>query len=166
MYQVADHLRARRFGFWHHGIFIGSNRVVHFTNVRGGKGDATIRIGTLAEFAAGGRVEVVAYPACSPPNEVLQRARVRLGESGYDLFQNNCEHFARWCKTGVHESQQVKTAGAAAAVFVAAAGAGVAAAWLVGEAGTPGCKATRRDGSKCPNRALSGNRGFCGVHRR
>jgi hypothetical protein len=31
----------------------------------------------------------------------------RLGESGYNLFGNNCEHFATWCKTGQWESQQV-----------------------------------------------------------
>ncbi len=41
------------------------------------------------------------------PEETVQRARSRLGQTGYDLVKNNCEHFAIWCKTGIHESHQV-----------------------------------------------------------
>lgn len=32
------------------------------------------------------------------PKETLARARSRIGESNYNLFSNNCEHFALWCK--------------------------------------------------------------------
>ena len=41
------------------------------------------------------------------PEETVQRARSRLGETAYNLALNNCEHFAVWCKTGVSESAQV-----------------------------------------------------------
>lgn len=41
------------------------------------------------------------------PEETVQRARSRLGETEYNLALNNCEHFAIWCKTGVSESTQV-----------------------------------------------------------
>lgn len=41
------------------------------------------------------------------PEETVDRAKRRLGESKYSLPFNNCEHFAVWCKTGVKESQQV-----------------------------------------------------------
>ncbi len=41
------------------------------------------------------------------PEETVARARSRLGEEKYALPFNNCEHFAIWCKTGVHESHQV-----------------------------------------------------------
>ena len=40
-------------------------------------------------------------------DETIRRARSRLGEEAYNLFENNCEHFAIWCKTGVSESYQV-----------------------------------------------------------
>lgn len=40
--------------------------------------------------------------------ETIQRARARVGENSYNLVGNNCEHFAIWCKTGVHESHQVR----------------------------------------------------------
>lgn len=41
------------------------------------------------------------------PEETVARARSRIGEEKYNLAINNCEHFAIWCKTGVHESHQV-----------------------------------------------------------
>lgn len=41
------------------------------------------------------------------PEETVARARSRIGEEKYNLAANNCEHFAIWCKTGVHESHQV-----------------------------------------------------------
>ena len=31
----------------------------------------------------------------------------RIGEQRYNLLYNNCEHFATWCKTGRHRSEQV-----------------------------------------------------------
>jgi hypothetical protein len=40
--------------------------------------------------------------------ETVKRAFSRLGEKKYDLVNNNCEHFAMWCKTGVSVSYQVK----------------------------------------------------------
>ncbi|CAJ1450859.1 unnamed protein product [Effrenium voratum] len=38
------------------------------------------------------------------PDEVLQRALSRVGESGYNLIWKNCEHFTEWCMTGQHRS--------------------------------------------------------------
>ena len=36
------------------------------------------------------------------------RNNIGLSESWrYDLLENNCEHFALWCKTGISESRQV-----------------------------------------------------------
>lgn len=42
------------------------------------------------------------------PEETVERALSKLGESDYHLLMNNCEHFAIWCKTGVSESYQLK----------------------------------------------------------
>lgn len=39
--------------------------------------------------------------------ETVMRARSKLGQGGYNLALNNCEHFAVWCKTGVKDSSQV-----------------------------------------------------------
>lgn len=42
--------------------------------------------------------------------ETVNRARSQIGTGDYNLFSHNCEHFAIWCKTGIHESMQVKKA--------------------------------------------------------
>lgn len=38
----------------------------------------------------------------------LARADSCVGETGYNLTENNCEHFAVFCKTGHHRSHQVE----------------------------------------------------------
>jgi Lecithin retinol acyltransferase len=40
-------------------------------------------------------------------NEVVRRARLRLGENRYHVLTNNCEHFCEWCVRGEHRSYQV-----------------------------------------------------------
>lgn len=42
------------------------------------------------------------------PMETVARARSKLGERGYNLLLDNCEHFAVWCKTGLCQSEQVE----------------------------------------------------------
>lgn len=41
------------------------------------------------------------------PEETIERAKSRIGESNYNLLYNNCEHFAIWAKTNIKESKQV-----------------------------------------------------------
>ena len=61
----------------------------------------------------------------------------KLGETGYHLVKNNCEHFATWCCTGQAASRQVRgvgsltAEGAVAATTVAATGGVIAAAGAV-----------------------------------
>lgn len=43
-----------------------------------------------------------------PPDVVINRALSRLGETKYDVIDNNCEHFTRWAKTGANRSRQVE----------------------------------------------------------
>jgi hypothetical protein len=106
---------------------------VHFTGLTKDKATATIREETYEAFWKGGEVEVVEYARAFHPDVVVQRARGRVGQSGYDAFGNNCEHFARWCMTGEHRSEQVERAGASTA--------GVAGGTVVGTAATAGAVA-------------------------
>mgnify|MGYP006326285161 CR=1 FL=1 len=39
-------------------------------------------------------------PASYSPTEIIERARLRLGENRYNVIFNNCEHFVRWCRCG------------------------------------------------------------------
>lgn len=142
---VGDHLKVVRVGYSHHGIYEGDGKVIHYSGEPGSKQSAAVMQSPLEEFANGGTVEVVLYAESFPPNEVVTRARSRLGEARYHLLTNNCEHFARWCKTGDHASEQVHSAtssagGATAGGAAVAAGMGVvtaggAAAGVSGGAG-------------------------------
>lgn len=44
---------------------------------------------------------------CYSNAETLERAIKNLGRRGYSLLNNNCEHWARWCRTGESYSEQV-----------------------------------------------------------
>lgn len=108
----ADHIFVQRFGYTHHGIDAGDSTVIHYTGEVGQKANAAIRETPIEAFARDRPIQVRVYGSCDPPDVTLDRARTRLGEATYDLAFNNCEHFATWCKTGVHDSEQVKDAGA------------------------------------------------------
>jgi hypothetical protein len=124
-----DHIRVRRLVYTHHGVEVDDCMVIHFTGTPGSKKDAAIRREPIATFAVGGVVEILEYAERLEVDETIRRAESRLGESGYNLYANNCEHFARWCVTGHHRSSQVHAVNATGAVggsaATAAAGVGV-----------------------------------------
>jgi hypothetical protein len=124
--------------FQHHGIDCGDGTVIHYTGKLGSNQDPEVKREPLSTFSGGAAVLVVAYSSAHSPDEVLRRAESRLGEKSYNLVWNNCEHFARWCKTGDHVSEQVKDAAAGGGGSVGAAvaaQAGLAAVAAVGTAG-------------------------------
>uniref|UniRef100_A0A915NTL4 LRAT domain-containing protein n=1 Tax=Meloidogyne floridensis TaxID=298350 RepID=A0A915NTL4_9BILA len=41
-----------------------------------------------------------------PPTIVVERALQKLGTGNYNLMHNNCEHFAKWCRYSLRESDQ------------------------------------------------------------
>ena len=62
----------------------------------------------MARFLEAGSPVIVSYTQCYPPGVVINRAKSLLGKRGYNAVFNNCEHFARLCKTGHGKSQQVR----------------------------------------------------------
>ena len=100
---TADHLQVpRRHGlFNHHGIDLGDGTVAHYLEGR------EILRSPVSEFSQGEVVSVMEHTNASPTGVTLRRAMIRLGEQNYNLLFNNCEHFATWCKTGRHRSEQV-----------------------------------------------------------
>ena len=49
----------------------------------------------------------VVYDDSYTDDYVVLRAKKTYGQKKYDIFEQNCEHSARWCKTGIHESSQI-----------------------------------------------------------
>ena len=91
----------------HHGIDCGNNAVIHYSKI----GEATVAQTDRSTFARGSRIYQKKQPTAFIPEVVVERAESRLGERRYDLFFNNCEHFANWCKTGRSECGQLNNFG-------------------------------------------------------
>lgn len=112
-YTSADHLKVQRLGYTHHGIYVGNNQVVHYSGKAQGLLDRTGKISqvSLKEFANGARIQIVPHSKIKfTRSEAVKRARSRVGESAYTVFENNCEHFVYWCLFDRHTSRQVDTA--------------------------------------------------------
>ena len=109
-----DHIFVRCRGYSHHGIDVGDGRVVHFDanpwqtlTAAVTRRIPTIRLVSMEEFTGNRQVYVRRYEQADSPDVAAQRALSRVGERGYCVFSNNCEHFAVWCKTGRSHSTQV-----------------------------------------------------------
>lgn len=115
----ADHIRVMRIGglYAHHGVYISDEEVIHFT---GQDNDSILDwskcevIKTdLSTFLKGGTLEVKEYTDeefqdLYSPDQIVIYARSCIGDKGYNLAFNNCEHFANVCTLGRFRSQQVE----------------------------------------------------------
>lgn len=100
----------------HFGIFVSSDEVIQFglppTLRREAKnGEIRVLASDLETFLAGGTLEVARADGKEDfrsPAEVISEARRRLGEGGYHILYNNCEHFASECLTGKRTCRQAE----------------------------------------------------------
>jgi len=105
---LGAHLATCRRGYTHHGIYVGRGRVVHYSGFSGVWQCGPVEEVSLPRFAAAHPVRIVDHDV-SPysSQEIVRRARSRIGENDYRLLTNNCEHFCNWCLCGVSRSAQV-----------------------------------------------------------
>ena len=118
--QRGDHIAWHKwYAIWHHGIVVDVPDGGRELTVIHSSGDivkldghfASVRLETIDVNPKKEDFYRIDYPAGDtyPVDQVVQRACDRLGEAKYNPFTNNCEHFARWCKTGRAKSGQVHT---------------------------------------------------------
>lgn len=126
---LGDHIRVERHGglYYHHGIYIGNNKVIHFAPLSGGEiinwSEAKVIETSLEDFLKDGEIEVRQYTddelmELYSPKEIVQNAKHCLGYTNYNLIFNNCEHFANSCTTGKHRSPQVEELFASAVLLL------------------------------------------------
>ena len=114
--RIGDHLVSSRFGYSHHGLYIGNQQVIHYAGLANGLSGGAIEITSVSAFANGNGVRVKHHPSRRyNAEQSVNRAHSRLGEDWYNVLLNNCEHFVSWCIEGIHSSSQVNTAISAAA---------------------------------------------------
>ena len=97
--------------FYHHyGIYVSDERVIQFGMPDNtGTPNEQIHVMTtdIYTFLNGGTLEVgqpdrEERKKMRSAKQVVELAEGRLGETGYDILHNNCEHFVNECIFGEH----------------------------------------------------------------
>jgi Lecithin retinol acyltransferase len=106
---LAAHLLTSRRLYTHHGLYVGGHRVIHYAGFCEGLQRGPVEEVSLERFAHGRGIRVRDTSPRFAREEVLRRARRRLGERRYRVLSNNCEHFCEWCLHGESRSSQVES---------------------------------------------------------
>ena len=117
-----DHIKVWRGAYWHHGIDIGNNQVVHLSDGETGsrfmrflskKKSSKVEKTSMDDFLKDGEAVIGGLRNTAPAlekEEIAKRAESAVGNpSKYNIIFQNCEHFANFCETGVAKSHQVRS---------------------------------------------------------
>lgn len=107
-----DMIRTKVRFYYHYGIFVSDGEVIQFglPNDPFRSADQIHVIRTdITAFLQGGELEVMTpekqeRKQMRTPEQIVTIARQRIGEGGYDILHNNCEHFASDCVFGQPQS--------------------------------------------------------------
>ena len=111
-----DMIRVKVGPLYHYGIYVSDDEVIQFgpnPSLRVGLPDSELAVcrTDIDEFLCGEFLEVRVPDRRerrkqNSPKKTVEIARSRMGEKGYHILYNNCEHFANACVTGEHFSSQ------------------------------------------------------------
>lgn len=106
--RYGDIVRVALGSIYHFGIFVSEDEVIQFglppTTGRSTE-DVEVLSAPVSDFLAGGFLEVgcpegIEKKRRRSPEQTVASARARLGERGYNVIHNNCEHFVNECAFG------------------------------------------------------------------
>ena len=108
MPSYGDIIRVKVSFYYHYGIYVDDNTVIQFgypdnTGVK--PEDIAVLITDVFAFSCGNLCETGVYEKHEKkkrfsPEKTVARAKSKLGETGYNLLENNCEHFVYYCAFG------------------------------------------------------------------
>ena len=111
------HIRVKTGSFYHHGIFIGNGEVVQFglpLDVYRDPSEIRILRSPIQDFCPSETSFIEVYRFSKKElkqkqsdEEIVRTALAHVGEGGYNIFTNNCEHFANFCVFGKKVSAQI-----------------------------------------------------------
>ena len=94
---------------------MGDGSVVHLAPESGSRvaladdtGRFCVRRVPMESFAGGKKVQVVNHQRRHTADQCTAIAERAIGQCGYHLLENNCEHFATYCATGQADSRQIE----------------------------------------------------------
>lgn len=107
-----DMVRVKVSFYYHYGIFADENTVIQFgrkDNTSTPPDEICVMTTDIAGFSGGDFVEKSVLDHSEnkkrrTPSETVNLALSRLGERGYNILNNNCEHFANECMFGEKKS--------------------------------------------------------------
>ena len=108
--RYGDMIRTKVRFYHHYGIYVSDERVIQFGMPDNtGTPNEQIHVMTtdIYTFLNGGTLEVgqpdrEERKKMRSAKQVVELAEGRLGETGYDILHNNCEHFVNECIFGEH----------------------------------------------------------------
>lgn len=105
--------------FYHYGIYVSDDEIIQFglnPMLRGDITDRDVEVCTsgMESFLNGGFLEKEEpdkkeLKKRRSPEETIRTAKDRLGEKGYSILHNNCEHFAFECAYGERQCAQTRS---------------------------------------------------------
>lgn len=111
-----DMVRVKLGCIYHYGVFVSDSEIIQFglaPTARTGVKDCDVEIcvSDVAAFLHGGVLETAVLDETEnakrvPNEETVRKARARIGEKGYNVLYNNCEHFAYECVMGEKKCTQ------------------------------------------------------------
>ena len=110
--KYGDIIRVKiRDDIYHYGIYVSDMEVIQFGTAsdafKKNSKDIKVLTTTIKEFLNGKFLEVREYSFMerikkNKPNVIINKAKSRIGEEGYDLLNNNCLHFVNECVFNKH----------------------------------------------------------------
>lgn len=114
--EAGDMIRVRLGFIYHYGVFVSEDEVIQFgyppLPEYAEKNDpVSVTAVDIDVFSCGKIIEAACLDRRErkkriPPEKTVRLARERLGEEGYNIIHNNCEHFAYECVFGEKRSTQ------------------------------------------------------------
>ena len=112
--KVGDAVRVNMGAYYHYGVCTAEDRIVQFglPQINLNADEVEVCATDIATFLCGKFAEVMVLNKkelkdANSVKKIVELAESRIGEKGYNILHNNCEHFVNSCVFNAHNSNQV-----------------------------------------------------------
>ena len=113
--QIGDAVRVNMGAYYHYGICTAEDRIVQFGLPQINLNPDEVKVCTtdIATFLCGKFAEVMVLDkkeqkTANNKTTIIEKAENAIGETGYNILHNNCEHFVNRCVFNNNKSSQVE----------------------------------------------------------